>query len=98
MVEENGEDPQELIYIRLSVDSKPLWDHGIDVLGYWLSSFRHAILPLENVIDNNMKYHIIVAEFGEYGRNKILQVIMWPTSFFALGTFLLFVLQTKPPV
>ena len=78
--------------------SKPLWARGIDILGYGLSSFCHAILPLENVIDNNRKSRIIVAKFGEYGRNKILQVILWPTSFFALCTFLLFVLQTKPPV
>ena len=82
MAEENGEDPQELIHRRLSVDSKPLWAHGIDVLGYWLSSFRHAILPLENVIDNNKKSPIIVADFGESGTSKILQVIQWPTLFF----------------
>lgn len=98
MAEENGEDLQELINRRLSVEmekrlemdeevppcvedaippgmaSKPFWARGLDVLGYGLSSFRHALIPLENVIDNNRKSRIIITDFGESDTSKILQM------------------------
>lgn len=98
IAEENGEDLQELIDRRLSVElekrlemdeevpacvedaippgkaRKPFWAHGLDVLGYGLSAFRHAILPLENVVDNNRKSRIIITDFGESATSKMLQM------------------------
>jgi len=97
MAEENGEDLQELIDRRLSIElekrlemheeiptsvedaippgkaRKPFWAHGLDVLGYGLSAFRHAILPLENVVDNR-KSRILIADFGESATSKMLQM------------------------
>eukprot|EP00253_Pinus_taeda_P009517 PITA_09517 len=53
--------------------SKPFWARGLDVLGYGLSAFRHAILPLENVVDDR-KSRIIIADFGESATNKMLRI------------------------
>lgn len=53
--------------------SKPFWARGLDVLGYRLSAFRHAILPLKNVVDDR-KSRIIIADFGESATNKMFRV------------------------
>ncbi|KAH9325970.1 hypothetical protein KI387_006148, partial [Taxus chinensis] len=52
---------------------KSFWAHGIDVLGYGLSAFRHAILPLENVVEKRQS-RVIVADYGEDVTRNILEL------------------------
>ena len=47
------------------MDRKPFWARGLDVLTYGFLAFRHVILLLENVVNNNGKSCIILAELGE---------------------------------
>ncbi|GLJ06878.1 hypothetical protein SUGI_0051100 [Cryptomeria japonica] len=58
---------------------KSFWAHGIDVLGYGLASFRHALLPLENVVDERQS-RVIVAEFKEDATRLILELCKQKSS------------------